>query len=111
MKTIDEEVNAEQTAVEATLGTGLLEALIGAAVVGVGLAFLVRVLRPPTARERATRLVQEILDQAQGVSRPALKRARKLVREGTSLVENGVNDLHLDRQVSGVANRVRGFFR
>jgi hypothetical protein len=114
MKTIDEALNSEREEADAYMRNTVIEALIATVVVGLGLTLLSRLLRPPTARERATRLVQDILDQAQGVSRPALRRARKLVQNGAGLVESGVNrasDLHLDRHVDTVANRVRGFFR
>jgi ElaB/YqjD/DUF883 family membrane-anchored ribosome-binding protein len=87
--------------------------------VGVGLAagLVLKLLAtpppPPTARQRIQRTLDDIQSRLTDLAQPYYKRATEFAGTGAEAVKKGldqVQDMHLERKLNGVLNRLKGLF-
>lgn len=85
------------------------QTILIAALIGLGLALLIRALRPAPATTRVSKLIDELQDRLQDL----VDRAGELKDHGADKVQEGVdrvNDLKLDRKTRKAAKRLSSFF-
>ena len=84
--------------------------------IGVGLAagLLVRTLRPHTPESRMARLLADIQERLSVIAEPVQRQAEHVIESASSAVSNGAghfHDLHLERGLQKLGQRIKGLFR
>lgn len=97
---------------EHPLGVVLVALGVGLAA-GIAIRFLSTPPPPPTTRQRIQRTLEDIQSRLADLAQPAYERASALAGSGADAVRKGVEqvqDLHLERKLDGVVNRLKGLF-
>ena len=80
---------------------------------GVAIRLLTTPPPPPTTRQRLQRTLDDIQSRLADLAQPAYDRASSLAGTGADALRKGfehVQDLHLERKVDGIVNRIKGLF-
>jgi hypothetical protein len=85
--------------------------------VGVAAGLVIRMLAtpppPPTTRERILNSLEDIQSRLTDLAQPAYEKAAALAGTGADMLRKGmgqVQDMHLERKLDGIVNRLKGFF-
>jgi hypothetical protein len=80
---------------------------------GVAIRFLATPPPPPTTRQRIQRTLDDIQSRLSDLAQPAYDRASTLAGTGADALRKGlgqVQDMHLERKLDGIVNRIKGLF-
>lgn len=91
----------------------ILVALGAGLAAGLAIRFLSTPPPPPTTRQRIQRTLEDIQSRLVDLAQPAYQRASEYAGYGADAAKKGleqVQDLHLERKLDGVVNRIKGIF-